>query len=281
MATTVTYKGETLTTVRNDTKTLKTGGTWVEGDIGITDETSTAVVAVEDVPDSHGGIEKRITAVDISDTDATASDVAQGKVFYSNTGTRTVGTGVNEDFLHLLDIIENTSQTGTLVDNVITNLATGIGSRNSITGLRMNALKKCPAWNGLAFCRQLQIVVLPALESSGYDMFRDDVKLEKADFGAGLNYVDRWCFENCKVLSDVIIRATSVPKMQAIDVFTSCPTFAESGTGGTLYVPSALIDSYKSATNWSTILGYANNQILPIEGSYYETHYADGSEVTA
>lgn len=92
MATTVTYKGETLTTVRNDTKTLKTGGTWVEGDIGITDETGTAVVAVEDVPDSHGGIEKRITAVDISDTDATASDVAQGKVFYSSAGTRTTGT---------------------------------------------------------------------------------------------------------------------------------------------------------------------------------------------
>lgn len=98
MATTVTYKGETLTTIRNDTKTLKTGGTWVEGDIGITDETSTAVVTVEDVPDTHGGIEKRITAVDISDTDATASDVAQGKVFYSNTGTRTVGTDKGMDW---------------------------------------------------------------------------------------------------------------------------------------------------------------------------------------
>ena len=52
------------------------------------------------------------------------------------------------------------------------------------------------------------------------------------------------------------------------------------GSGGTLYVPQALISTYQSATNWSTILGYANNQILPIEGSIYENQYADGTPFT-
>ena len=37
MATTVTYKGQTLTTVDNTTKTLETAGTWMEGDLTLTD----------------------------------------------------------------------------------------------------------------------------------------------------------------------------------------------------------------------------------------------------
>lgn len=39
MSTTVTYKGQTLTTVENQTKTLQTAGTWVEGDFTLTDVT--------------------------------------------------------------------------------------------------------------------------------------------------------------------------------------------------------------------------------------------------
>ena len=40
MSTTVTYKGETLTTVSNETVVLETEGTWVEDDITLTDTTS-------------------------------------------------------------------------------------------------------------------------------------------------------------------------------------------------------------------------------------------------
>jgi hypothetical protein len=40
MSTTVTYKGTEIASVENETKTLKTAGTWVEGDIILTDVTS-------------------------------------------------------------------------------------------------------------------------------------------------------------------------------------------------------------------------------------------------
>lgn len=43
--------------------------------------------------------------------------------------------------------------------------------------------------------------------------------------------------------------------------------------GGYVYVPEAVISDYKAATNWSTVADY----ILPIEGSYWETHHSDGS----
>lgn len=39
MSTTVSYKGNTIATVDNNTKTLTTAGTWLEADIVLTDTT--------------------------------------------------------------------------------------------------------------------------------------------------------------------------------------------------------------------------------------------------
>ena len=92
MSTTVTYKGDTLTTATNQTKVLETAGKYLEDDITITDVSSTATVVVTEEPDVNGGIIKNITATDISDTTAVASDVAQGKYFYTSSGVKTAGT---------------------------------------------------------------------------------------------------------------------------------------------------------------------------------------------
>lgn len=96
MSSTVTYKGNTLTTVNNQTRVLNTRGTWLEDDITIVDVTSPSVsgsaISVVDTTDSKGGTVRTITSVDISDTTAVASDVAQGKYFYTANGTKTAGT---------------------------------------------------------------------------------------------------------------------------------------------------------------------------------------------
>jgi hypothetical protein len=67
MATTVKYKGSTLTTATNQTKILKTAGKYMEDDVTIEDVTSggSAVVVTEET-DAGGGIIKHITAIDLS-----------------------------------------------------------------------------------------------------------------------------------------------------------------------------------------------------------------------
>lgn len=95
MSTTVTYKGVTITTAENQTRTLATSGKWLEADIVIDDVTQggsgTPAISVVDTLDSHGGTIREITALDISDTTAEASDVAQGKYFYTAAGVKTAG----------------------------------------------------------------------------------------------------------------------------------------------------------------------------------------------
>ena len=110
-------------------------------------------------------------------------------------------------------------------------------------------------------------------------VFKGCSNLEAVDVGNAYG----WRFEvenfaQCSKLATLIIRKNAVIAIQNVNVLLDTP-FASSGTGGTLYVPQSLISDYQSATNWSTILGYANNSIQAIEGSIYETQYADGTPI--
>lgn len=129
-----------------------------------------------------------------------------------------------------------------------------------------------------ANCTSLKTVVLPKC-SGGYRSFIGCNSLEKVDYGSPIKrsriYIQN--FQNCSKLTTLIIRsADEIVSLNNINAFAGSP-FASGKSGGTLYVPENFINDYENETNWSIILSYANNQILPIEESYYETHYADGT----
>lgn len=128
-------------------------------------------------------------------------------------------------------------------------------------------------------CSSLVTLALPSITSgTGADFIRGCSKLTTLDLGAPTQ-LPALSLRNAGVFSTLILRKESaITTLANVSAFSSTP-FASGGSGGTLYVPQALISSYQSATNWSTILGYANNQILPIEGSIYETQYADGTPI--
>ncbi|MBR2775801.1 MAG: leucine-rich repeat protein [Prevotella sp.] len=130
-------------------------------------------------------------------------------------------------------------------------------------------------------CSKLKGVVFPSYAANSVIdsyVFQNCTALTYADFKDVNKIGGADVFTNTGLNVLVIRRTSGVATLQSTNNFNSSP-FAINGTGGTLYVPSALISSYQSATNWSTLLGYTNNQILPIEGSYYETHYADGTVI--
>lgn len=87
-------------------------------------------------------------------------------------------------------------------------------------------------------------------------------------------------FYSCSNLTVVVLRNTSLVTLASGNAFTGT-WFAsdDASKPTTLYVPSALISAYQSATNWSTVLARAGKSIVAIEGSYYETHYADGTAI--
>lgn len=94
-------------------------------------------------------------------------------------------------------------------------------------------------------------------------------------------------FLNDLSLKTLVLRYATIISLAALTTFNGTP-FASGGTGGTIYIPKVLYDhlgdgtalDYKAATNWSTYDSYGTITWAQIEGSIYETQYADGTPVT-
>lgn len=83
----------------------------------------------------------------------------------------------------------------------------------------------------------------------------------------------------------LVLRSQTV---MALGHIGSLPTAYQNGkTGGTIYIPKVLYDhlgdgsanDYKARSNWSTVDGYGTITWAQIEGSIYETQYADGTPI--
>lgn len=97
-------------------------------------------------------------------------------------------------------------------------------------------------------CWELSSVNIPAARTISSDAFRYDRELQKLDLPA-LGYIDSQAFRGCAKLSALIIRSETMATLDNADAFAN--TLIASGTGY-IYVPAALVDSYKAASNWST-----------------------------
>lgn len=141
------------------------------------------------------------------------------------------------------------------------------------------SIAACTNVNGFAgYCQQLKWFRAPknmtAIASNARsDFLRSCYSLEVAEFdetfdSTGVGIGSRWFTED-EALQALILRAESVVPLSAS---AAVNVFMKAG-GGYCYVPQSALADYKAATNWSTVANY----ILPIEGSYWETHHADGS----
>lgn len=172
----------------------------------------------------------------------------------------------------------------TLQKNNVTSYGVNEYAFQGCTGLtEFNVPENSKFWCGnSSFLGCTNLVYMKNLNDLYASIFGNCSKLLAVDFsptvGDGLK--GNSTFNNCAKLATIVVRKTSSAiLLNNINVFANTP-FASGKSGGKLYVPSALISTYQAATNWSTILGYANNQILALENSPYENYYVDGTPVT-
>lgn len=119
-----------------------------------------------------------------------------------------------------------------------------------------------------ANCSALTKVYIPKVVKVSMYMFRNCVALEELDLPCATNIISQ-AFGGCTALAKVILRSNTVVSLANVAAFASTP-FAAGGTGGTVYVPEALIESYQTATNWSTLYAAGTCNFVAIEGSEYE-----------
>lgn len=137
---------------------------------------------------------------------------------------------------------------------------------------------------GSAFsnCLNLKTVCAAGLIGGG-SVFISDSALIGVEFLNSFSQIPAGVFSGCINFNTLILRSSTLIPLGDLTAFNGNQNsdsfktkFASDKTGGILYVPESLINSYITATNWSTLLNYTNNQILPIEGSIYETQHING-----
>lgn len=78
-------------------------------------------------------------------------------------------------------------------------------------------------------------------------------------------------FANCKKLQTLVLRRSdAICALNSVKAFTNTPMRGYNSLTGTIYVPSALIETYKTASNWSTIFNEGYLTFAAIEGSEWD-----------
>lgn len=107
-------------------------------------------------------------------------------------------------------------------------------------------------------CTNLKTLKVPGgISALNTYTFSGCTALETVD-SVGATAINAYCFRLCSALSALILRADTLCTLANVNAFSS--SGIASGTGY-IYVPAALVEEYKAATNWAT---YAD-QIRAIE----------------
>ena len=297
MATTVNYKGVDIATVENQTKTLETEGKYLEGDIVLTD------VSGSDVDTLVEALHNRVTSV----SDDTLTSIRSYGLAYMSALTgvdfpnlQTINTYAFYDDYNLImngwpfpkaKTIGNYAFRycyGLTGDIVLPTTVTSIGQysfascKNIETFTAEGAITTFGTYTFAGASADHKMTVreihLPNLGTSialnlnfGNATAANACQyLEVCDIGKAKSIAAN-TFANCYKLQTLIIRRTgSITTCANVSAFLNTPLRGRNSLTAKIYVPEALIDSYKAASVWSTINGYGYVEWLPIEGSEYE-----------
>lgn len=157
-------------------------------------------------------------------------------------------------------------------------------SAPSLTMIRSQMFAYCASLTSISFpeltsvngsqhfisCTNLVDVYMPKLQTAGGNMLQGCTKLEIVDMPVLTSLAYTRMFYGCSKLQTLILRHTGGVVPVSNDAFTNTPFAGYGGLTGTLYVPSSLVASYKTASNWSTLYNDGTMTVGAIEGSIYE-----------
>lgn len=143
--------------------------------------------------------------------------------------------------------------------------------RSGISGVAMPKLTMTSAYmfNECQSLINVPKTALPDVATISQNTFYNCQHLETADF-LSATQINANAFSRCFLLTVLILRADSVCSLANVNAFENTPIRGRNSMSGTIYVPSSLIESYKTATNWSSIYGQGHCTFSAIEGSQYE-----------
>lgn len=99
-----------------------------------------------------------------------------------------------------------------------------------------------------AYCPKLATVDIHNSSYISSYSFRECTSLARLDLHKATN-IGTYAFYGCTKLEALILRMDAVPTLGGTNAFTNTKIAKATGY---IYVPSALVDSYKAASNWST-----------------------------
>lgn len=235
--------------------------------------------------------------------------VSQSSATYDQNGTydTTLKNSVTVDVpsgITLQEMANGTKPSGVLDITGLSFISGAFQGRTGITGITGtgtvmgDVFRSCPNLQNIhvsitsgsgcntvfGYCTKLETAVLVNSVDFGNAKFHSCSKLKTADFGCSRIRTNE--FYNCYVFDTLILRSTSIVTLENASAFTNTK-FKSGGSGGTIYIPKSLYDhlgdgtssDYQHATNWSTVHGYGTITWAKIEGTIYETQYADGTPI--
>ena len=136
-------------------------------------------------------------------------------------------------FVNTVDLIGDETLSAQIINRTVTEIID-----NAVKTIEEYAFRECNALIKVKFNS-----VVTVLDQAFYEC----KKMIEADLPAVKN-IDRFAFRSCSALAALILRGGTVPTLNSSALNGSK---IANGTGY-IYVPRALVDTYKAATNWST-----------------------------
>lgn len=240
-----------------------------------------------------------VTQIDLTADTVAASNLISPNTAHGADGEPVVGTAETGSGW-TVDDIERDSPIGNIV-STNTSVRTYAYAGSSITSYTNNTITTLNNSYEFYQCTQLTSVHLPQLTTintqafhgcsaltslafpslttmSSYNNFSDCSNLTTIDFG-NLTRIRTYSFNSSGKLRTIILRKTSAATGLEAWSAVCMGGIYSNPAASTIYVPKALIDTYKAATNWVKAYN-AGLTFSAIEDSQYKNYYADGTAIS-